>query len=242
MLNGRPLPLTRTDARARHHAGIGHIPEARQAEGLVIDFAAWENTAFGYLCGRAVPAHAAGLCRVAGGAGGEVGAVSDPLWPAAAGGGWKTPPRSIPSVSVTRLRWSAIATTGLLTGLAGAYLSTGLSAGFVREMTAGRGYIALAALICANWHPWRALGATFLFGVMEAIANRFPDPDMGPFTIPSMFMNALPYSLTVIILAGFIGRAHPPRASGIPCIKEHCARQAGLCQTPVTPQNLVGSA
>lgn len=123
-------------------------------------------------------------------------------------------------VSVRRLRWSAIIICGLLTGLAGAYLSTGLSAGFVKEMSAGRGYIALAALIFANWRPWRALGATLLFGLLEAVANRFPDLDLGIFTVPSMFMNALPYILTVIILAGFIGRATPPRAGGEPYVKE----------------------
>lgn len=123
-------------------------------------------------------------------------------------------------VSVTRLRWTAIAITGLLTGLAGAYLATGLSAGFVKEMSAGRGYIALAALIFANWRPWRALGATFLFGLMEAVANRYPEINLGPVTIPSMFMSALPYILTVIILAGFIGRATPPRAGGEPYVKE----------------------
>ena len=87
-------------------------------------------------------------------------------------------------------------------------------------MTAGRGYIALAALIFANWMPWRALGATFLFGLMEAVANRYPEIDLGPVTIPSMFMSALPYILTVIILAGFIGRATPPRAGGEPYVKE----------------------
>ncbi|MFC0341913.1 ABC transporter permease [Paracoccus niistensis] len=123
-------------------------------------------------------------------------------------------------VSVPRLRWAAVAICGVLTGLAGAYLATGLSAGFVKEMTAGRGYIALAALIFANWRPWRALGATFLFGLMEAVANRYPELDLGPVTIPSMVMSALPYLLTVIILAGFIGRATPPRAGGEPYVKE----------------------
>ncbi|HRO14487.1 MAG TPA: ABC transporter permease [Paracoccus sp. (in: a-proteobacteria)] len=123
-------------------------------------------------------------------------------------------------VSVTRLRWTAVGLAGLLCGIAGAYLATGLSAGFVKEMTAGRGFIALAALIFANWRPWRALGATFLFGLMEAVANRWPELDLGPVTIPSMFMNALPYILTVIILAGFIGRATPPRAGGEPYVKE----------------------
>ena len=123
-------------------------------------------------------------------------------------------------VSVPRLRWAAVAITGVLCGLAGAYLAAGLSAGFVKEMTAGRGYIALAALIFADWRPWRALGATFLFGLMEAVANRYPEISLGPVTIPSMFMAALPYLLTVVILAGFIGRASPPRAGGEPYVKE----------------------
>ncbi len=123
-------------------------------------------------------------------------------------------------VSVTRLRYAAVAICGLLCGLAGAYLATGLSAGFVKEMTAGRGFIALAALIFAKWRPWGALFATFLFGLLEAVANRYPNLEIGPVTIPSMFMNALPYILTVIILAGFVGRAIPPRAGGEPYVKE----------------------
>lgn len=123
-------------------------------------------------------------------------------------------------VSVARLRYAAVAICGILCGIAGAYLATSLSAGFVKEMTAGRGFIALAALIFAKWRPWNALFATFLFGLLEAIANRYPNLDIGPITIPSMFMNALPYILTVIILAGFVGRAIPPRAGGEPYVKE----------------------
>ena len=123
-------------------------------------------------------------------------------------------------VSVARLRYAAVAICGILCGIAGAYLATSLSAGFVKEMTAGRGFIALAALIFAKWRPWSALFATFLFGLLEAIANRYPNLDIGPITIPSMFMNALPYILTVIILAGFVGRAIPPRAGGEPYVKE----------------------
>lgn len=123
-------------------------------------------------------------------------------------------------VSVTRMRYAAVAICGVLCGIAGAYLATGISAGFVKDMTAGRGYIALAALIFAKWRPWPALFATFLFGLMEAISNRFPDLDLGFITIPSMFMSALPYILTVIILAGFVGRAIPPRAGGEPYVKE----------------------
>lgn len=123
-------------------------------------------------------------------------------------------------VSVIRLRYQAVLICGLLCGLAGAYLSTGLSAGFVRDMTAGRGYIALAALIFAKWRPWHALFACFLFGLLEAVANRFPEIQLGPLTVPSMFVNAMPYILTVIILAGFVGRANPPRAGGIAYVKE----------------------
>ena len=123
-------------------------------------------------------------------------------------------------VSVTRMRFAAVAICGVLCGIAGAYLATGISAGFVKDMTAGRGYIALAALIFAKWRPWPALFATFLFGLMEAVSNRFPNLDLGFVTVPSMFMNALPYILTVIILAGFVGRAIPPRAGGEPYVKE----------------------
>jgi simple sugar transport system permease protein len=123
-------------------------------------------------------------------------------------------------ISVFRLRFSAVLICGVLCGLAGAYLATGLGAGFVREMTAGRGYIALAALIFAKWRPWYALYATFLFGLLEAIANRYPSLDLGFIVLPSQFMQALPYILTVVILAGFVGKATPPRAGGEPYVKE----------------------
>ncbi|MBK5945086.1 sugar ABC transporter permease [Rhodobacter veldkampii DSM 11550] len=123
-------------------------------------------------------------------------------------------------ISVTRLRYAAVAIAGLLTGIAGAYLATGLSAGFVKEMTAGRGFIALAALIFAKWRPVPALGATMLFGLLEAVANRYQNIDLGGVVIPVQAMQALPYVLTVIILAGFVGKAIPPRAGGEPYVKE----------------------
>ncbi|MGD9919056.1 MAG: ABC transporter permease [Paenirhodobacter sp.] len=124
-------------------------------------------------------------------------------------------------VSVIRLRYTAVAITGLLCGLAGAYMATSLQAGFGREMTAGRGYIALAALIFAKWRPWYALWATLLFGFLQAIALR-PDVLEGALhmKIPVSFLDALPYILTVIVLAGFIGRAIGPRAGGQPYVKE----------------------
>ncbi len=123
-------------------------------------------------------------------------------------------------VSVVRLRYSSMLIAGVLCGLAGVYLSTGLGAGFGKEMSAGRGYIALAALIFAKWRPWYALGATMLFGLLEAIANRYQNIDLGGFIVPVQFMQALPYILTVIILAGFVGKAIPPRAGGQPYVKE----------------------
>ncbi len=123
-------------------------------------------------------------------------------------------------VSVTGLRFAAVGICGLLCGLAGAYLATGLQAGFVREMTAGRGYIALAALIFAKWRPWYALGACMLFGFLQAIALRYQNIDLGAFVVPVQAMDALPYILTVVILAGFVGKAIPPRAGGEPYVKE----------------------
>ena len=123
-------------------------------------------------------------------------------------------------VSVVGLRFAAVGIAGLLCGLAGAYLATGLQAGFVREMTAGRGYIALAALIFAKWRPWYALYACLLFGLLQAVALRYQNIDLGAFTVPVQFMDALPYILTVVILAGFVGKAIPPRAGGEPYVKE----------------------
>ena len=123
-------------------------------------------------------------------------------------------------ISVVRLRYSAVLICGLLCGLAGAYLATALQAGFVQDMTAGRGYIALAALIFAKWRPWHALYATLLFGFLQAIALRYQNLDLGFVTLPVQAMDALPYILTVVILAGFIGKAVPPRAGGQPYVKE----------------------
>lgn len=123
-------------------------------------------------------------------------------------------------VSVVGLRYGALVITGILCGMAGSYLSTSLAAGFGKEMTAGRGYIALAALIFAKWRPWQALGATMFFGFLAALSIRYATIDIGVLVIPSEFMDALPYILTVVILAGFVGKAIPPRAGGEPYVKE----------------------
>ena len=122
-------------------------------------------------------------------------------------------------VSVVAIRFAAVAICGVLCGLAGAYLAS-LAAQFGREMTAGRGFIALAALIFAKWRPWYALSACVLFGFLDAVAIRFQNIDLGVFVIPVQFTQALPYIITVVILAGFVGKAIPPRAGGEPYVKE----------------------
>ncbi|WP_439123173.1 ABC transporter permease [Marivita sp.] len=123
-------------------------------------------------------------------------------------------------VSVVGLRYVAVGICGILCGVAGAYLATALQAGFVKDMTAGRGFIALAALIFAKWRPWYALYACLLFGLLQAVALRYQNIDLGAFVVPVQFMDALPYILTVVILAGFVGKAIPPRAGGEPYVKE----------------------
>ncbi|MEM1385497.1 MAG: ABC transporter permease [Pseudomonadota bacterium] len=124
-------------------------------------------------------------------------------------------------VSVTALRYRAVLIAGLLCGVAGAYLSTAHGAGFVREMSAGKGYIALAAMIFGKWRPWTVLFACLLFGGLEAGAARLQGvslPLIGP--APVEFILVLPYIATVVLLAGFFGRAVPPRALGVPYRKE----------------------
>lgn len=123
-------------------------------------------------------------------------------------------------VSVYWLRYRAVIIAGLLCGIAGAYLSTGQGAGFVREMSAGKGYIALAAVIFGKWRPAQAFGACLMFGFLEAGAARLQGvhiPLIGE--APVQLMLALPYIMTVLLLAGFIGRAHPPAAIGEPYVK-----------------------
>jgi simple sugar transport system permease protein len=176
-------------------------------------------------------------------------------------------------ISVVRLRFAAVAICGILCGIAGAYLSTALQAGFTKDMTANRGFIALAALIFAKWRPWYALGACLLFGFFFAIDNRFQNIQMPALwlivilaviaggliyyalrngrldkavlgglavillavaasvflgvetldtgiKLPTQLTQSLPYILTVVVLAGFVGKAIPPRAGGEPYVKE----------------------
>lgn len=124
-------------------------------------------------------------------------------------------------ISVVWLRYMAVLICGVLCGIAGTYLATALQAGFVKDMSAGRGFIALAALIFAKWRPWQALYSCLLFGFLQAFALR-PDviQTVVGFKVNGQLLDVLPYILTVIILAGFVGKAVPPRAGGEPYVKE----------------------
>jgi len=178
-------------------------------------------------------------------------------------------------ISVVGLRYSAVVIGGVLCGIAGAYIATSLQANFTKDMSAGRGFIALAALIFAKWRPWYALGACLLFGFFFAVDTRFQNILLPAWVlsgflisislglasyvwkkdyldkvvlgglalgiaiiafiivtsawqsgissqvkIPVVFIQSLPYVLTVIVLAGFVGRAIPPKAGGRPYVKE----------------------
>ncbi|WP_294765283.1 ABC transporter permease [uncultured Rhodoferax sp.] len=124
-------------------------------------------------------------------------------------------------VSVAGLRYTALTLNGILCGLAGGYLVLAQSANFSANMTAGRGFMALAALIFGRWHPVGAFWACLLFGFLDAAAIRLQGvriPGMGE--VPVQFIQALPYVLTVVLLAGFIGKAVAPQALGRPYTKE----------------------
>ena len=118
-------------------------------------------------------------------------------------------------VSVVKTRMSGVLISGALAAMGGAYLSIGQNSLFTRNMTAGRGFIALAALIFGKWDPVGAFLACLLFGFAEAISIRM----QGTVNIPNQFIQIIPYVLTIVVLAGLIRRATPPRAIGIPYTK-----------------------
>ncbi|HEX8746271.1 MAG TPA: ABC transporter permease [Pyrinomonadaceae bacterium] len=124
-------------------------------------------------------------------------------------------------VSVKWMRYSAVLISGALAGVGGAYLSIGQSSLFTRNMTSGRGFIALAALIFGKWRPVQTMLACLLFGFTEAISIqlqgvRLPSGE----DIPNQFIQIIPYVLTIVVLAGFIGQSRAPRALGLPYQKE----------------------
>jgi simple sugar transport system permease protein len=125
-------------------------------------------------------------------------------------------------VSVSKLRYSGVLLAGMLAGVGGAYLSIGQSSLFTRNMTAGRGFIALAALIFGKWRPVQTLLACFLFAFTDAISVQMQGAVKLPSgeDIPVQFINMVPYVLTIVVLAGFIGSSRPPRALGVPYQKE----------------------
>ena len=119
-------------------------------------------------------------------------------------------------VSVNRMRYAGVLISGALAALGGAYLSIGQNSLFTRNMTAGRGFIALAALIFGRWDPIGALLACLFFGLAEAVAIRM----QGTVNIPNQFIQMIPYVLTIVVLAGLIRRATPPKALGVAYAKE----------------------
>jgi simple sugar transport system permease protein len=124
-------------------------------------------------------------------------------------------------ISVTAMRFRALMITGLLCGIAGAYLSIAQGAGFTRDMSAGKGFLALAALIFGKWRPVPVLFACLLFAFADAIQARLQGvalPLIGE--VPTQAIQALPYLLTILLLAGFVGRAVAPKAIGQPYVKE----------------------
>ena len=124
-------------------------------------------------------------------------------------------------ISVAGIRYRALIVGGALCGLSGAYLSIAHNAAFIRDMSAGKGYLALAALIFGQWRPLPTLGACLLFAFADAAQARLqgtPLPGVG--VVPVQLVQALPYILTVALLAGFVGRAVAPRAIGVPYMKE----------------------
>ena len=127
-------------------------------------------------------------------------------------------------VSVLGLRYLALAGNGVLAALAGCYLVLAQNPQFIPNMTAGRGYMAIAAMIFGKWHPVGALLACLLFGFLDAVAIRLQGAVLpallGGGAVPVQAIQALPYVLTVVLLAGFIGHAYAPKALGVPYVKE----------------------
>ena len=120
-------------------------------------------------------------------------------------------------INVFRMRYISVMLSGMMAGLGGAYFTLGSVGRFDEVMTAGRGFIGLAAMIFGNWMPFGSFGAGLLFGFADSLASRLAILRL---PIPSQFLLMAPYVVTMIILAGVIGRSHAPAAEGVPYEKE----------------------
>lgn len=124
-------------------------------------------------------------------------------------------------INVQQMRYTGVILSGILAAAGGAYLAIGQSSFFTRGMTAGRGFIALAALILAKWQPVPVFFACLFFGFTEALTIPLANYKLAnDETIPVQFVQIIPYVLTIIVLAGFIGLSRAPKALGIPYKKE----------------------
>jgi len=121
-------------------------------------------------------------------------------------------------INVIRTRYQSVVLGGLIAGLAGAWFTLETVGSFEDLMTNGTGFIALAALIFGKWRPWPAFGGALLFGFASALGSRIQllGVEVSGFPVPSQFLQALPYVVTIVVLAGAIGRAVPPAADGVP--------------------------
>ena len=119
-------------------------------------------------------------------------------------------------ISVYWIRYLAVIASGMLAAMGGAFLSIGFVHSFNQSMTAGRGFIALAVVIVGKWRPGAALAAALLFGFTQALAQRLPVFSESSGTL----LQALPYVVTLIAVAGLVGRSIPPAADGVPYSKE----------------------
>ena len=121
-------------------------------------------------------------------------------------------------IDVRKTRWHNVLLSGALAGLGGAYFTIGASIGhsFNENMSAGNGYIALAAMILGKWHPLGALGASLMFGFAKAVAILVPSLSA---TAPSHIINMIPYIVTILAVAGFVGVSRPPASENVPYTK-----------------------
>lgn len=123
-------------------------------------------------------------------------------------------------ISVQRVRYAAVLTSGALAALGGAYLSLSVAHSFTDGMTAGRGFIGMAAVIFGKWSPVGALVAALLFGYGNALSTSLQGATIGDVRVPVQLLGTLPYLLTILAVAGFVGRSRPPAADGLPYEKE----------------------